>query len=380
MNSKFTILLFLATLVACDEPLEYRDVLYFTGTETNETINFTIDAPSDLGVSVTSSTRVDHDVTVGIEMKPELVDAYNAARGTKYEFLPAESYALSTKNLSLSKGAHVSESAILSITSLDNFEEGVTYCVPITITNVDGGLSVSEPSRTVYVIINRTIITRAVDLAGNNHFGVDFESDPSLSSLNAITMECRVYVNRFQTSNPYISTIMGIEEGFLLRFGDVSVENNQLQLAGALVGGKKYPVTSNTRFSTERWYHVAVVYNGSTISLYVDGVLDSYTDTEGGTVDLTYNFNGNFYLGQSVNGRRLNGYMSEARVWSRALSTTELANNLCYVDPASEGLIAYWRMNEEQDNGELLDLTGHGYNAVPRLATTQWVEGVRCPN
>jgi hypothetical protein len=192
-------------------------------------------------------------------------------------------------------------------------------------------------------------------------------------------MECRVYVNGFQTANPFISSVMGIEENFLLRFGDVSVANNQLQLAGGLINTKKFPVTSKAFFSTGKWYHIAIVYNGSTMALYVDGVLDNYADAETGGINLTDNYSGGFHLGFSAGGRFLNGYVSEARVWTRALSATELQENLCYVDPASNGLLAYWRFNGTEQAGNIPDLTGHGYTAVAAKPLA-WVAGVRCPN
>jgi hypothetical protein len=59
---------------------------------------------------------------------------------------------------------------------------------------------------------------------------------------------------------------------------------------------------------------------------------------------------------------------------------------MCYVDPASPGLVAYWRFNgsttEENGKTVILDHTGNGYHAVPSATfdTTRWVTGVKCPN
>ena len=53
--------------------------------------------------------------------------------------------------------------------------------------------------------------------------------------------------------------------------------------------------------------------------------------------------------------------IAEVRVWNRALSTGELQMNLCGVDSQSEGLVAYWKMNEGE--GHIFkDATGHGYD------------------
>ena len=78
-------------------------------------------------------------------------------------------------------------------------------------------------------------------------------------------------------------------------------------------------------------------------------------------------------------GRLLNGSVSEARVWKRSLTANELQNNLCYVDPTSDGLVAYWRFNDADADGNVTDLTGHGYKAVASRSIV-WVPGVRCPN
>lgn len=375
----FAIIILLAGLLpGCKKTAQYRDVLYFTGTEISPETKFTIDEPASVGISVTSSARMEKNVTVNVKVSPELVAAYNDLTGKAYEFLPEGSFELSSNNLLIENGSNVSEIAYFSILSLDNFTEGTIYCVPITIAKTDADIDVLEASKTIYLIINRTIITQAVNLNGSNYFAVDFESDPTLKSVPALTMECRVYLTKFQTANPYISSVMGIEEDFLLRFGDVSIANNQLQLAGGLINGKKYPVSSATYFSAGQWYHIAVVYNGSKMSLYVNGVLDSYTDAETGGIDLTYNFVGNFYIGYSAGGRKMFGYISEARVWTRALSAAELQSNLCYVDPTANGLLAYWRFNATDDNGNIPDLTGHGFTAVP-FNSIIWVPDIRCP-
>lgn len=55
--------------------------------------------------------------------------------------------------------------------------------------------------------------------------------DPSLSALKQLTLEARVYMNSFQTSDPYISSIMGIEAVCCVRFGDVKIDNNVLRFA-----------------------------------------------------------------------------------------------------------------------------------------------------
>ncbi len=363
---------------SCRKTTEFNDAIYFTGTEQSPAKRFTIEGPSSLGVSVTYSAKTSTDINVNIKVDPTLVDAYNKKNETNYQFLPAGSFGLEAEQLVIKAGTNLSAPISFSVTSLDDFEEGVTYCVPIKIIDVAGGVEVLESSRILYVIVSRTIITKATVLTQNYFRVPSFQTTPALASVGRLTMECRVFVNQFQTANPFISSVMGIEENFLLRFGDVSIANNQIQLAGGLVNGKKFPVNSKVSFSTGQWYHVAIVYNGSTMSLYINGVMDNYTDAETGNINLTDTYSGGFHIGRSADGRLLNGYISEARVWTKALTAKELQNNLCYVDPTSEGLLAYWRFNELDTDGSIADLTGNGHKALPNRAVSL-VEGVRCP-
>lgn len=383
MNTKYLMLVFLfaGLFAGCRKGADYHPVLYFTDTEQFPEKKMTVDGPSGIGISVTSSVKVDKDIIVKLKIDSTLLAGYNHANKTNYKFLPEGSYDLVTVNGSvvIKSGTNRSESADFSILSIDDFTEGTTYCVPVTITEVVGDIPVLETSRTVFLVIKRTIITQAASLVSNRYFTMPgFATDPSLASIPKLTLECRVFINGFQAANPFISSIIGIEENFLLRFGDVSIPNNKLQLAGGLVNNKKFPVTSNSSFSTGQWYHVAIVYNGATMALYVNGVLDNYTTAEAGGINLTDTYSGGFHIGYSAGSRYLNGYISEARVWTKALTPTELQNNMCYVDPTSNGLLAYWRFNGDITGNDVTDLTGHGYTAVASNTIT-WVPGVRCP-
>lgn len=371
------LILFAAVFPACRKAAAYRDAIYFTGTEQAPETKFTIDGPSGIGLTVSSSAKVEQDVPVNVKIDSGLVASYNKSKGTSYQFLPAGSYELPVSSMVIRQGTSISEPAKFSVLSLAQFKDGVTYCVPVSITGA-GSTRVLESSRTVYIIINRTIITQAASMSPNYFTVPGFLAATSLASVPRLSMECRIYMNQFQTANPFISSIMGIEENFLLRLGDVSIANNQLQLAGGVINGKSHPVSSKAFFATGQWYHVAMVYNNSTISLYVNGVLDNYTDAGSGGVDLTGSYSGGFHIGFSAGGRLLNGYVSEARVWTKALTATELQNNLCFADPTAKDLLAYWRFNAADAAGNVTDLTGHGYTAVAARTIT-WVPGVRCP-
>ena len=74
----------------------------------------------------------------------------------------------------------------------------------------------------------------------------------------------------------------------------------------------------------------------------------------------------------------MDGIVSEARVWNRALNAIELENNQCYVDPKSEGLIGYWRLDSLDENGKFVDMTGNGNHGTPNRAPA-WSGDIKCP-
>lgn len=380
MKTKYVLglILLFGALFSCKNEDKFQDVLYITGTEINSTVPLAVDGPTSMGVSVTSSALAVNDVVVDLSFAPELVADYNAKNGKNYKFLPEGTCALSEKSVTIKSGTNVSNSVMLDITAVDKFEEGVTYMTPIKIANVQGGTQVLESSRVIYVVLSKTINTVAASLE-NNYFEVDFARDHSLSSIPSITIEARVRVNSYQSSSPFISSVMGIEENFLMRFGDVGVPNNQLQLSG---GG--FQVASSQSLSTNTWYHLAIVYDGVDIKMYINGKLESSKAAPRGNIDLTDKGVGaaghrGFFFGYTPQyGRPLDGAISEARVWTKALSQNDLQNGVCYVDPKSPGLLAYWRFNENTGNISK-DITGHGFDAIAP-STVSWVPGVKCPD
>lgn len=373
MQTKLILLmtLFITLFSACKNAEDLEDVLYFTGTETSPVSQYTIDGPTDIGITVSSSCLASSEQKVNISVATEKLEEYNHTNGKTYKGLPEGSYKLSSESILLKTGENVSEQLILSLLNTSKFEEGAVYCLPLTISNVEGGMPVLESSRTIYIVLNQTIITQA---AASKNMPIPFEDDPSLASVPQVTMEARVMVTKFASSNPYISTVMGVEEEFLLRFGDVTIEPNQLQLAG---GG--YPVTAKTEFETNKWYHLAVVFDGSTIKLYVNGELDGQTDAPRGPIVLCGKTDKRrFCIGGSLNSRLLNGYISEVRVWKKALSQSQIQNNMCYVSPDNyKDMIAYWRFNDGADAEVIKDWTGNGWDINTTISN--WVEGVKCP-
>ena len=100
-----------------------------------------------------------------------------------------------------------------------------------------------------------------------------------------------------------------------------------LSAGGQLVGGDRGNgyATGTTVCNLHEWYHTALVRSGTTVSLYLNGVLEAtHTSDDGGGVPRNCDHNGEFHIGHLQNiGRGWDGYISNMRcVKGQALYTS----------------------------------------------------------
>ncbi|ERK38844.1 PF08522 domain protein [Segatella baroniae F0067] len=398
IKSFFVFALALVALVACKESnADYRDVVYISGTQQKNTIRKGFEGNDSVDLSMTCTAKVEETVKGTFVAAPELLDAYNAENGSNYIVPPTDAYRLKDAGVTIAPGQFKSTSCMLEIADPTKFEEGKNYCLPVRL-KTDGNLL--ESGSVAYIVFVPIITVDVADIAGKAFLVPSFRNNEALGHLSQLTMECKVFVKEFQRSSPYISTLMGCEENFLLRFGDVSCDPDQLQLAGGKTGapswdqpdkGTPHATTFPTHFPTGKWCHFACVYDGKQITMYLDGEPMGDPVKATGDISLVWSYdygtsygdnNGPFAIGYSAGGRHLNGRISEFRVWNVARTPSDLLNHICYVDPKTPGLIAYWRFQGPGDvleDGSIRDWTGHGYNAVAKSGTPSWVSNHKCP-
>jgi hypothetical protein len=113
------------------------------------------------------------------------------------------------------------------------------------------------------------------------------------------------------------------DTAFMTACGDFLVgSTNTFMILGDATTGTKigwynaaanvYALTSTTSLATSTWYHVAFVRNGSTLTLYINGVSDGVA-----TLTTDYNATTSFFVGHSPElnaGRYWNGYISNFRM------------------------------------------------------------------
>lgn len=116
------------------------------------------------------------------------------------------------------------------------------------------------------------------------------------------------------------------------------------------------------------WQHVAAVYDGVEMRLYVDGRLCNGSTQQSGLV--TYPDPAHLTIGAypaKSGPMPFAGRLDEVRIWNRALSAQILKRNMAYrLSGTEEGLFGYWRL-DRLTNGVLPGLTDRGAAISPTL-------------
>ena len=117
---------------------------------------------------------------------------------------------------------------------------------------------------------------------------------------------------------------------------------------------------SASEIPDQSWHHIAGTYDGSTINMYVDGVLSGSRVHVGGNID---HDDSDLHIGSSIAdvvGRELSGLVDEVRLWNRALTTEEIQANMNSTLTGNEsGLVGYWDFDGLDDDGLVPDLSGN---------------------
>ena len=126
-----------------------------------------------------------------------------------------------------------------------------------------------------------------------NHLHLDGANDyvrvisyAALQSATAVTVEAWINADTWKTpiyKGSVISTgnNVGQNNGFDLRAAENGTAEFNLSIAGTWVTATSAPI-----MQVGTWYHVAGVYSGDSVMIYINGVLRGLTIYAGGMVDL----------------------------------------------------------------------------------------------
>lgn len=361
----------------------YDNKLFISGEHVTSTLLKASVSSSEEILTVSLARPEDRDLDITYSVEPSLVDTYNKAYYDEAVILPEANYSFSSMQTRLYHGTVESEPVTITFTGLDQLPLTRTYVLPVTVSHAD--IDILPSARTSYYVFRGgAIINVVADMEKSNY--IEFESFESgaestapFRAITDFTVEALINVREFL---PGIQSVIGMEGRLLIRISDNGLEPNQLQVvtpSGNVpakgVGPEVCALTPG------EWIHVAATGNAATgeVTVYFNGE-ETYSKTVSpwGSIDLVTpgtSDRGNqyFHIGYSyASGRELDGMISECRIWNLVRTQEEISLNQYEVDPASTGLIGYWKFDEGQGS-TITDYTAYGNNGKAKDANLLWV-------
>lgn len=350
---------------------------------TTATVNVAADSPegSTQSINVRLSDVAQTDRSFKLEpFTAEELAAYNKGNGTAYVLLAKERYTIAKETVTVKAGSSISEAVPVTILPLSKEEEnsGELYTLPLKLRSTDNSALLAGGDEFIYVV--KPTLINSVPVLGTDPkdrvYRKALVHKVQPIALSQWTVEFRVNMSGLTKNNQAIFGSWGSGNSEIyIRFGDAATPFNTLQ---AKFGGTQFD-RSNLEFEPNRWYHVALVYNGTTVALYIDGKKDLDTDKVAGNV---FNLGETLHIAGSGGEWLVNGMMlQEMRVWSVARTPAQIKESEFGVSPKTPGLLHYWKMNEatgrELKNSvagapSAFVLTGSDTEATPR-----WLDNVR---
>lgn len=328
-------------------------------------------------LSVAIAQPLENDIDVKVVKSPELLETYRKAwYEPTAELLPDENCNLEGLSTVLRGGDVASKDIELTFSGLDKLDYSKVYVLPVTI--VSDGVAVLERAKTMYYVVKEaSLVNYVADLKSNRSWPV-WDNWDQVKNLETFTMETLINCHAFNNESK-ILTVMGVEDHFLVRIGDVTIPANQIQIACAykdVEGGStlRADLTDpSLQLKVDRWYHLAVTFNKGYIKVYLDGRLRAEKDlTNIGTVvrdgvQIPIEFKAVdfsaphsdesdgkprcFWIGYSYDSKRcLDGMIAEARLWNKVLSAEEInaPNHFYKLYPSdiNASLLAYWKFDD----------------------------------
>ena len=243
---------------------------------------------------------------------------------------------------------------------------GDKYAIPVTVEPVSSAVSSVSSISSYILLLDQVIITSVPVLDSSNKV----TPNPAMRqdyNLNEWSLEFRINMSSFDVNN---QAIIGMyPDEIYVRFGDAGKDYNMLQIKT-----QSSQIDSNTRFDVNKWYHIAIVGEPSSLKLYVNGTLDC-TLALSGSASWNIAKDNITLIGSGATYFWADCMLSEFRFWTKAISQSQIQNNMFAINPQTEGLEAYWKMNEGEGN-EFEDFTGHGNN-LKADGTVRWKDGIR---
>ena len=300
------------------------------------------------------------------------MNVYNQRHGTDLTSVPEDWVEFSSNEIVLKAGETLAPSIAVNVKALspEMIASGKKYVVPVGIIDASGMSLITDANSIVYRLESLPIADVPI-INSSNNIKFNMRQDYALTQW---TVEFCINMDKLGTSEGQLnnqamfaaSAPDGMDGEIYTRFGDAPIKGNIFQ-----VKNQGTQMNSKTEFAMNTWYHIALVCDAANIYMYINGELDNQLAVTGKVTNLSkdkFQFGNTDYL-------KANAKVAEVRFWTVPRSQTQIKENMYSVDPTTEGLEAYWKMNEGSGNN-FKDWTNHNPNAVT-TGNTQWAKNER---
>ena len=320
---------------------------------------------------------MDHDVTVTLDIDPQLLEDYNNKNEANYLVLPEE-YRNFEKTVTISAG-NVSAPVIDLTIKPYSSSNGEAYAIPIRITSVDGPVEMKGNANHLLYLLTSPHRQKAVIIKRGNRTTKTFSTAIPMEQW---TFEYWVKVDNITGSptgdweglgNKNFRARIFVPDSQPLTFSDLTLRyyadgaNVQIPILQFQNSAGHFDTTGF--WWPDTWYHIAYTYDGTTVTVYKDGVKDN---SLANSIDWTFK-SLSFAIGSF--GYEQQVEFAQIRMWKKCLSENVIKDNMSrQVAGDSDGLIGYWKCDEGTGN-ELKDISPN-QNHVTLGGTPQWSEQI----
>lgn len=320
---------------------------------------------------------MDHDVTVTLDIDPQLLEDYNNKNEANYLVLPEE-YRNFEKTVTISAG-NVSAPVIDLTIKPYSSSNGEAYAIPIRITSVDGPIEIKGNANHLLYLLTSPHRQKAVIIKRGNRTTKTFSTAIPMEQW---TFEYWVKVDNITgrptgdwegLENKNFRARIFVPDSQPLTFSDLTLRyyadgaNVQIPILQFQNSAGHFDTTGF--WWPDTWYHIAYTYDGTTVTVYKDGVKDN---SLANSIDWTFK-SLSFAIGSF--GYEQQVEFAQIRMWKKCLSENVIKDNMSrQVAGDSDGLIGYWKCDEGTGN-ELKD-SSPNQNHVTLGGTPQWSEQI----
>ena len=293
------------------------NAIYIDGADVAPISKLTVDATGGkASFTARAANRLSSNVNLKFAIDEEALTKYNEANGTHYKLLPAKYYSLSTENLTIDK-ANISNGTIdVNVKPLGtDLDASTKYAIPVKIASADGAKLLGSSSVKIFAI-DRVLYTTALR---QKDFYLKTVFPTPYTGLQEWTMSYAIKLDRNKDNQAVLSPDF---------YSRVTADGALQMKVGETDDPKAF---AKTKLQPGKWYYIAWVYKNQHVRCYINGVLDNEFDVP--KVETFTKLN--------MSWGAFEGYVREIRLYNKALTAFQVADNLYIETPDNPDLLFY---------------------------------------